>query len=219
MFARTRSGDPQGLFLALTLVVMIIIVLVTKDLTAAILIIGLATNYLIISTQLTALGRQQKARAPPPAAEPENFWPAPGAGAPYTGTTAATGGGGPWRGVRAPYRGAIAGDPDAGGPGVHAAAARGHPDRTARETDSVPVGNPHDLDRIGSPAAAAPCVDDEAAGGPLDGDELLAVQARSRNDDTRVRAGTIRRKAFMERFLTEELEEEEDSRWWGRHEE
>jgi hypothetical protein len=61
--AREKLDSPRqgldgyhGFFLALTLVVMIVIVLTTKELTTAILLIGLITNFLIISSQLTLLG-------------------------------------------------------------------------------------------------------------------------------------------------------------------
>lgn len=238
----------QGLFLALTLVVMIIIILVTKDLTTAILIIGLITNYLIISSHLTLIKQRHEngTTTPPgsrghynddgtyslgdycepyapgspsaPSSRPaaggggkEGYWPQPGAGPPHS--------------VQVPkglpydegYRGAI----DAAGDIDHDSADTapwGHPDRTAYGSDYMAVGNPYDLDRIGSPGAAPPGIDDEAIGGLLDADELNTYHARSRNDNTRVWAGAIRRKEFMDRYLREELEEEEDSQWWGRHE-
>lgn len=51
-----------------------------------------------------------------------------------------------------------------------------------------------------------------------DGDELLARQNRSRNDPERVWSGIYRRKDIMDRYVNEELDEEENSRWWGSHE-
>lgn len=51
-----------------------------------------------------------------------------------------------------------------------------------------------------------------------DGDELLARQNRSRNDPERVWRGIYRRKDIMNRYVNEELDEEENSRWWGSHE-
>ncbi len=52
----------------------------------------------------------------------------------------------------------------------------------------------------------------------MDGDELMTYQARSRNDATRVTAGTMRRVKEMDKYFREEVEEREDIPWWGRHE-
>ena len=87
----------------------------------------------------------------------------------------------------------------------------------ALSRDGTPRGNPFDTDRIASRPAAAPCVDDDAIA-IYDGDELNAYQVRSRNDPTRVWAGVFRRKALMDRYVREELDEQEDTRWWGRAE-
>ena len=80
------------------------------------------------------------------------------------------------------------------------------------------MGNPYDLDRIHSPAAAGACVDDEANDAEIDGDELATYQARPSNDATRVAAGTMNRRRDMDRYFREEVEEAEDRQWWGRHE-
>jgi hypothetical protein len=94
------------------------------------------------------------------------------------------------------------------------APALGHADWAEASRVSVPAGNPYDLDRISSPQAAPPCIDDDALA-LYDGDELTAYQVRSRNEPERVWAGIYRRKALVDRYVGEELDERENSRWWG----
>jgi hypothetical protein len=98
--------------------------------------------------------------------------------------------------------------PDADDPGSY-----GHRDRTERD----PQGNPFDLARIAVDKAPT-CRDDEANADELDIDESNTYQARSRNDATRVTAGTMRRLHEMDKYFREEVEEREDIPWWGRHE-
>ena len=105
----------------------------------------------------------------------------------------------------------------AGGPGGPAAYPAWGPPGEPLSRDGTPRGNPFDTDRIASAPAAGPCVDDDALA-IHDGDELNTYQARSRNDMTRVWAGIYRRKSLMDRYVREELDEEEDTRWWGRAE-
>ena len=52
----------------------------------------------------------------------------------------------------------------------------------------------------------------------LDGDEQMANNRRARALNTNVRAamGTIRKKEFMDRFVTDELNEFGEKIWWGR---
>jgi hypothetical protein len=116
-----------------------------------------------------------------------------------------------------PYPGAVTFDP-ADQRAFYESGVGGYRDRTALETDNFPAGNPYDTARTFAPFAEGPCLDDDSYGGMMDADEAYAVQIRSRNDPTRVAAGIIRRKEFMDAYLREELEQEEDSRWWGRHE-
>jgi hypothetical protein len=142
------------------------------------------------------------AAASPPGNAPPDF--------PYIGPALAKSG---------PYPGAIDGDlPPLWGPeGGDQAALWGHPDRVAGPPAE---GSPYDTDRIGGPWAPGPCAA-EGVGGSVaieDGDELLAYQGRARNDPERVWAGLRRRKALVERFAAEELDMEENKRWWGAHE-
>lgn len=116
------------------------------------------------------------------------------------------------------YPGAI--DFGEGGPAAGAhdeAPALGHSDWDKKPRDSPPLGNPYDTDRIESPQGAAPCVDDDAIA-IYDGDEQNTYQVRSRNDPERVWAGILRRKPLVERYVKEELDERENTRWWGDHE-
>lgn len=254
----------QGFFLALTLVVMMVILLTTQNLTTAVLVIGLITNFLIISSQLTLLGdrhtlegaskledaNMQLSRSvmvnPPPSAllDGAGFVPVaegmvdgPGgdehAGHPrakesFTMATTAPPGAGPPAFPNIPdtsavgtvgpeYPGAIdfgeTGRPVVG----DEAPALGFVDWDASARDNVPQGNPFDTDRIANPQAAPPCVDDDALA-LFDGDELNAYQVRSRNNPERVWAGIYRRSALMDRYVREELDERENTRWWGNHE-
>ena len=207
----------QPLFLALTVIIIIIIILISKDTTTTISVIALAVSFYTLcgcADKKLSAKTQDKNSAPQTdqATTPktEEFWPLPDEPAPYAIQTK-----NPPHHIPPHYKGAIDVDIQSE---YESGAKWGHRDRTAYETGFSPLGNPFDTDRIAYPAALGPCIDDEAHGANIDGDELNVYHARSRNDNTRVIAGTIRRKEFMDRFLREELEEEEDSRWWGRHE-
>lgn len=79
-------------------------------------------------------------------------------------------------------------------------------------------GNPFGLNRAQAPRAAGPCTDDEANNDEYDGDDRIARSGLTRNEPTRVTAGTINRKRDLDPYLREEVEEYEDLNWWGRHE-
>lgn len=157
--------------------------------------------------------------ATPPEPEPlgrkEGFLPA--------ATTAPPGGSAPWfvnvpasdplprvRGgaPASPYPGAIEFDY------LETAPALGHSDRQATTAATTPYGNPFADSRISAPQAPPPCVDDDALQ-YFDCDERNTYQARARNAPERVWAGIYRRKALVSRYVAEELEEAEQSRWWG----
>ena len=95
---------------------------------------------------------------------------------------------------------------------------QGHEDRLTEEYEYAPEGNPFDLSRTKAPYAAPPCIDDEANDDDYDIDERNTYQARSRNDQTRVDAGTMNRRKWIKQFVNEELDERENAYWWGRHE-
>lgn len=88
----------------------------------------------------------------------------------------------------------------------------------AKITDHVFEGNPTRSARSAAPQAAPPCIDDEADNSELDADERNTYQQRARNDATRVEAGIMNRRTDLDKYLREEVEEREDSQWWGRHE-
>ena len=90
--------------------------------------------------------------------------------------------------------------------------------RTARITDFVPEGNPYVSTRL-APDHGEVCVDDEANDEEIDGDERMNYQSRSRNDSTRATAGTMNRRKDLDRYLREEVEDEERRVGWGEHEE
>ncbi|MDE2097646.1 MAG: hypothetical protein KGL39_10395 [Patescibacteria group bacterium] len=95
--------------------------------------------------------------------------------------------------------------------------AYGHHDRRAYAKNPR-EGNPFDLSRTAAPEAAEPCVDDEADNDSYDADERNAYQVRSRNDSTRVDAGTMRRRKEMDKYFRSEVAAQEEIPWWGRHE-
>ena len=91
----------------------------------------------------------------------------------------------------------------------------GYDDRDSGEY--LDIGNPYATDRLAVDKAAPPCIDDDAiAVGDID--EQVPNQVRARNDPTRVVAGIMNRRKFLDPYLREELDETEDRRWWGRHE-
>jgi hypothetical protein len=53
---------------------------------------------------------------------------------------------------------------------------------------------------------------------PIDGDERLSYQSLSRNDPKRPIMGVTRRRRDMDKYLREEVDEEENRRWWGQDE-
>ncbi len=245
--SRPGIGGYQGVFLALTLVVMLVIVMLSKDLPSALLVIGLITNFFIVSSQLTLLGDRQVAdaerRGPPAPGLSSAVFDSPAGVTPEGAALLASLGGSSaaerlapgreafapappafpvvpatWGGLPGPYPGAIDFDGEAG-PGApgEEAPALGHLDLSAAARDGAPEGNPFETGRVAAPYAAAPCVDDDAISG-FDGDEQNTYQARSRNDPTRVWAGVFRRKELIDRYVRSELDERENCRWWGVHE-
>ena len=94
----------------------------------------------------------------------------------------------------------------------------GHPDRGAWHNAAAAEGNPFALGRLRPDVAAGAEYDDEANDDELDGDERMANQGTSRNDATRVTAGTMNRRGDVDKYLREEVEEAQDRVWWGRHE-
>lgn len=84
-----------------------------------------------------------------------------------------------------------------------------------------------DMPAFGNPARTAfsgPVRREECSGARCpsvqagDADERLAYQARSRNDTTRSDTGALRLIDQANRYYREELDEEEDTVWWGRDE-
>jgi hypothetical protein len=86
----------------------------------------------------------------------------------------------------------------------------------------APDSNVFNYGRTAAPGAApmpgAAMQDDEANNEDIDADEANTYQVRSRNDEVRVIAGTMRRRRDMDKYLREEVAEAEERIWWGRHE-
>lgn len=95
----------------------------------------------------------------------------------------------------------------------------GHTDR--HESDSINAINglnPYNVSRTSAQYLSEPCIDDEANTDEIDGDERMNYQSLSRNDPTRPTIGTMNRHRNVDYMVREELDYEEDSRWWGRDE-
>lgn len=52
----------------------------------------------------------------------------------------------------------------------------------------------------------------------IDGDQRMARQSIQRNDPLRSTIGSMRKQCDLDKYLREELNEEEDAVWWGRDE-
>ena len=199
----------EGLFLVITIIVILVVLLTVKNFTLAILIVGLITNFVIISTHLTLMGDRHAEMA---RIKKDSF---------TTATTALPGGASPsFTNIPADEPGTD----DIAYPGsieefgeYETYPELGHTDWRTTARDDVPYGNPFSTHRIASPQAAGPD-DDDYAVVALDGDEAITVQARSRNDPTRAWAGSLRQKSLIGRYVSEELDERENCRWWGQHE-
>lgn len=121
------------------------------------------------------------------------------------------------------YPGAVdpGGATDPPGPSTY-----GHGEHVAARVAARQHGYPFDGDRFGESAHPGfadngghphPCLDDDAVGG-VTADEMTVYHARHRNDPRRVHADPGRHKHLADKYFREELDEEEDSHWWGRHE-
>lgn len=240
---RGQGLVPQGRFLALTLVVMVVILFLAKNLVTAMLTIGLIANFLIISSQLSLVEERHFSRVKPPDRPGSDLISNP---SPWLATSVAGGFGGPTgeaggpTGRREPFLSSATTAPPGGAPPsfpavpatdlplkypgaiefdeLETSPALGWTDRTDVSNDTMPRGNPFQTSRVAAPEAAPPCVDDDALAGLMDLDELNTYQVRSRNVPERVWAGALRRKAHVGRYVSEELDEAEDAMWWGRDE-
>jgi hypothetical protein len=213
-WARLPGSPADRLFLALTFVLVFVVVLLCRDTTAALVIIGLL---LALPALCLAAGEEpgryfaelvcgdRSSRRSGAARQKEGYWPLPGAAAPYAAAVPPS-----QRALR--YPGAI----DADEYDEHEA--WGHRDRTLDDSDSAPVGNPYDLSRTYSEPAAGPCVDDEANQAEITGDEGMVYHGLHRNDATRVAAGTMNRRRDLQKYLDDEVSVAQDREWWGRHE-
>lgn len=192
-------------FIAFTCIVAIIVILLSPDAATAILVVGLLAGLAAAYQAAYPGGRG----APPAAGERENYFTAPpsappGAPAPHAVASATV----PPAGVGR-YPGSI--DIDE----YESEGAFGHRDQTEGDGDGVPVGNPFNPSRVSYSPAADACIDDEANDEELDGDEGMVYSGLQRNDATRVEAGTMNRRAALDKYFREEVEEAEDRQWWG----
>jgi len=199
-----QDGQSGVMFLALTFVLVVVVALVCPNLQTAILIIGLLVGV------VACLYRTTKEGFNPVRATTGH--PAPHAVSAKVDAVQAPSTVPSRQRLDPPYKGAI--DIDE----YDTAPEHGHRDRRIGENESAPYGNPFDTDRIASPQAAGANLDDEANDDELDGDERNAYQVRSRNEHARVTAGTMDRRKMLDPYFREELDQEEDSHWWGRHE-
>ena len=193
----------QGLFMTLTFVIMIIIVLSTKELSSAMLLIGFITNFLIISSQLTLMGdrntvndsetkynRYRRALGE----SPVMVTPLPGVVGNFVSGDPAE-----------PYPGAI-------GPAEQYPGPIGPAEQYPGAIDFIESPAQNIKQAAGQDGACKSYSDDSGA------DDFVVSQTRSRNNPERVWAGIHRRKALIDRFAGEELDEEGGTPWWGSHE-
>lgn len=182
-------------FYVLTLIVVIVILFMATNLATALLLIGLVAAFQL----MLLLGDHRQRPLTKEAMRPK----------PHTTVPARTA-----RIERPEYASSYPGAIDFGD---DTTPSLGHADWDAYARASVPEGNPYSHSRIASPQAAPPSVDDDAIAF-YDGDELVTHHARSRNDPERVWAGVRHRKALVDQYVREELDERENIRWWGVHE-
>lgn len=90
------------------------------------------------------------------------------------------------------------------------------PHAHARSTPLAPYPGDIDLDEP-EPRAPPGWWEDEGALA-RDGDEKAAGQARWRNDPNRPIEGVLRRRRDLDPILRDELDEDGEREWWGRHE-
>ena len=199
---------------ALTVIVVLVVVISCPDAAAAILAVGLLLRL------GSLLGPGPAGAWPPSAGRPT---PAPVCLSPTTASTAvvariaAPAAAAP-AGASAPeppYPGAI--DYAVVGVEVESAEWAGAHRPSRGDEAPAPEGNPYA--RYSAPQAAAPCLDDEADGSALDGDEKMTHQAFSRNDPLRATMGSMARRRDLDYYFREEVEDEEGRVWWGSHEE
>lgn len=224
----------QSTFLILTLIVIVVIICVTKKLSDALVIIGLISQFLIISSLMPAIHErhvkdsesdlsydgvplatmyapsytQQKFKDRDVS---EHFASVPvDASFPSAGLE-------PEDIEAMRFTVPVGGTELTPGAGVYLPADQGN--------DGPILGgefNPYQHNRIESRAEPHACNGDVSAeayaGAPLfDADRMIVEQARWRHDPYRVANGTRRRKALIERFAEEEVAAEENSPWWGRY--
>lgn len=211
-------------FAAFTFVVIIAVIFICRDLMTTFFVVGLLTNFLILSSQLYLYGsRAEGVAATGFAGRPaERFVGVPPdsyLGGAHDADVVGEAGDAAGRDLGRPAPGAARADEDYFGAIdlSDEAFALGLADWKAAARDDAPEGNPFSAGRVAPPQAAPPCVDDDAVN-VLDADELNTVHARARNDETLVWAGVRERKTVVDGAVREELDERENTYWWGVHE-
>lgn len=214
--------NTQHLFLAATFIIILGVIFLSPDLSSALIIISLLSNFLVISTLLVGISEKSAGGdgAPNPAAIGVPWFPMrSGNGfAPDKDEFVASRPWDPprqWAASPAPYPGGL--EPDdldysAGADGdVPGAGAvyrqRGSPPRNG---DAYPTAAP--------PKPLSRYDGSDSQPGTFDADRQNVEHARWRHDPYRVADGIMRRKELMSKHVAEELAEKEDEPWWGRHE-
>ena len=106
-------------------------------------------------------------------------------------------------GARDPFAALASSVPDDG--------AYADPDYAGASDDRDYPGAVADSDFAGDPA-------EHGGADGLTADEMVIYHARFRNDPTRANADPGRHRYLADKYIRSELDEAEDSRWWGRHE-
>lgn len=215
----------QDFFLALTLVIMVIIIIISRDISTALLLMGILTNYLVISAQLTMMKKRKMQamtgkhkhtlggfgadRLTETGFEPREKFISETAAIPsvpihdqFEHTVL----------VQPPYEGAIEVS-DTDDPFL---SYLGHTEKSHHEV--APVGNPYNMNSAKEYVSAPLCMRPDEAVDVLDADEKLAIRARSRSDVYKESAGIQRRKALIARMVSEEVKANEKRDWWTANE-
>lgn len=91
----------------------------------------------------------------------------------------------------------------------------GHRELKKNENNAAPVGNVANSTDTSAPYASSMPIYKESNIDSMDYDERNSVQSLNRNDPLRPTIGIMRREAFVDPYLREELDTTALKEWWG----
>jgi hypothetical protein len=216
--------DHQKIFLAITIIIMIVVIIMSDTLSQAIIVISLISNLLVISAYMNLthyrVKKYQEVHATPAEPSVETFVPSSDfeGGGRGVGPAAASSAGG--RAAPASYKGAIS--PVEVGLGRTADEDIPHYDdmmyygHTRRLTDEpLPWPNPyHQPDIEPTPGWTSSGEPGDEVVDVLDVNEKLANRGRT-DYKGRADVGSLSRTSIVNKYFGEELDEQENRDWWG----